>query len=226
MTEISTDFSRFAPASTSTETGAAGREGGVLAQQDFLALLTAQLKNQDPLKPMDNGQFLAQMAQFSTVEGIGEINDTLKTVGEGFWANRVSAAANLLGHSVLVPGGLARPDAEGAIHGAIELSEGASSVTVSYLDPMNDRVLHSTTYGAQQAGQMSFSWTDVPQEIVDARGQVRLSVQAETPDGTQIIPTSVYGKVTSAQGGPTSDGITLEIEDYGTIDSIEVTAFR
>ncbi|WP_368345713.1 flagellar hook assembly protein FlgD [Pelagovum sp. HNIBRBA483] len=226
MTEISTDFSRFAPASTATDTGSAGREGGVLAQQDFLALLTAQLKNQDPLKPMDNGQFLAQMAQFSTVEGIGEMNDTLKAVGEGFWANRVSAAANLLGHSVLVPGGLARPDAEGAVHGAIDLPEGAKSVTVSYLDPMTDTVLHTERYGAQTAGQMTFSWTEVPESLVSARGQVRLSVQAETLDGTQIIPTSVYGKVTSAQGGPTSDGITLEIEDYGTIDSIEVTAFR
>ena len=75
-----------------------------LGQEDFLKLMTAQLQNQDPFAPMDNGDFIAQMAQFSTVTGITEINNNLTNLGSKLEPNRVATAAQFLGHSVLVPG--------------------------------------------------------------------------------------------------------------------------
>ena len=72
--------------------------------------MTTQLQNQDPFAPMDNGDFIAQMAQFSTVTGITEINSNLTNLGSKLEPNRVATAAQFLGHSVLVPGQVVSPD--------------------------------------------------------------------------------------------------------------------
>ena len=96
-----------------------------LGQADFLKLMTTQLQNQDPFSPMDNGDFIAQMAQFSTVTGITEINNNLSNIGSKLEPNRVATAAQFLGHSVLVPGKRVSPDDNGEIHGLslIHISE-------------------------------------------------------------------------------------------------------
>ena len=80
-----------------------------LGQSDFLKLMTTQLQNQDPFAPMDNGDFIAQMAQFSTVTGIQEINNSITRLVEEFDQARIATASNLLGHSVLVPGSTGKP---------------------------------------------------------------------------------------------------------------------
>ena len=86
-----------------------------LGQEDFLKLMTAQLNNQDPFKPVENEDFIAQMAQFSTVTGITEINSNLNELGEKLAPNRVAVAASFIGHEVLVPGSIARPNEYGTI---------------------------------------------------------------------------------------------------------------
>ena len=77
-----------------------------LGQADFLKLMTTQLQNQDPFAPMDNADFIAQMAQFSTVTGITDMGQTLKGMSDQLQEFRIATASNLLGHSVLVPGNL------------------------------------------------------------------------------------------------------------------------
>ena len=78
-----------------------------LGQADFLKLMTTQLQNQDPFAPMENAEFIAQMAQFSTVTGITEISESLKGMSDQLSEFRIATAANMLGHSVLVPGSTA-----------------------------------------------------------------------------------------------------------------------
>ena len=92
-----------------------------LGQEDFLKLMTTQLQNQDPFAPMENGEFIAQMAQFSTVTGITEMGETLKGLGDKLDEFRIATASDLLGNSVLVPGNKAYPDSKGEIHGVIDL---------------------------------------------------------------------------------------------------------
>ena len=75
-----------------------------LGQEDFLKLMTTQLQNQDPFAPMENGEFIAQMAQFSTVTGITEMGQTLKGLSDKLNEFRIATASDLLGNSVLVPG--------------------------------------------------------------------------------------------------------------------------
>ena len=105
-----------------------------LGQSDFLKLMTTQLQNQDPFAPMDNGDFIAQMAQFSTVTGIQEMNTSIgKLVGE-FDQARIATASNLLGHSVLVPGNIGRADENGELHGVLDLPDSTILTQLTYRD--------------------------------------------------------------------------------------------
>ena len=103
-----------------------------LGQSDFLKLMTTQLQNQDPFAPMDNGDFIAQMAQFSTVTGIQEVNNSIGQLVEEFDQARIATASNLLGHSVLVPGNIGRADEEGQLHGVLDLPEQTFMTQLTY----------------------------------------------------------------------------------------------
>ncbi len=215
-----------AAATTSAATATSAATTNALGQQDFLTLMLAQLKNQDPLNPMENGEFLAQLAQFSTVSGIEKVNDTLESLGEGMRDFRISTAANLLGHEVLVPGNIARAGKDGSINGVVDLPRAASSVTISYSDANTGTLLHTESYAAQSAGLMGFSWSGLPQSMVEARSPIRVTVSATSDTGTAQVGPSVFAKVLSARNGANGADLTLQIEDYGALNALEVEAFR
>ena len=96
MISLNTTTGTLATNTTSTAAATSAAASSALGQQDFLTLMLAQLKNQDPLQPMENGEFLAQLAQFSTVGGIEKVNDTLASLGDVMRDFRVATAANLL----------------------------------------------------------------------------------------------------------------------------------
>jgi len=72
-----------------------------LGQQDFLELMITQFKNQDPFEPMDNGDFLGQLAQFSTVSGIESLNQGFAGLSESMQSDQILQAASLVGHTIL-----------------------------------------------------------------------------------------------------------------------------
>ena len=122
-----------------------------LGQSDFLKLMTTQLQNQDPFAPMDNGDFIAQMAQFSTVTGIEDMNASLGKLVEEFDQARIATASNLLGHSVLVPGNIGRPDDEGELHGVLDLPEATISTQLNYVDADTNNSLFKEDLGPRAA---------------------------------------------------------------------------
>ncbi|NEX45247.1 flagellar hook assembly protein FlgD [Pseudotabrizicola algicola] len=197
-----------------------------LGQQDFLTLLTAQMKNQDPLNPMDNAQFMGQMAQFSTVAGIERVNDTLMGFGSVMRDMRLSAASNMLGQSVLVPGTVAQPDKDGAIRGAVEVQAPVQSMVISYSDARSGTLLHTQTLGPQAAGRAAFEWTDLPPNLAATRSPVRITIDA-MQNGEQVpLDPQVYARVLSASAGTGGDDITLQVEGFGAINMLEIDAFR
>ncbi len=201
--------------------------GDDLGQEDFLQLMTAQLQNQDPFAPMENGDFIAQMAQFSTVSGIEEINTNLTSLSDEMRQTRIATASTLLGQSVLVPGTMARPDDKGEIHGVFELPQAASASRVSYTDAISGELLHNQDLGPQGTGLVGFSWTDIPAQFRDTNRQIKVNVAADTGRGMEDMGPSVYARVVSASSfGDSSETPTLEVEDYGTIDASTVSRIR
>ena len=196
-----------------------------LGQADFLKLMTTQLQNQDPFAPMDNADFIAQMAQFSTVTSITDMGETLKGMSDQLQEFRIATASNLLGHSVLVPGNLARPDENGEIHGVVDLPSSASTSNIRFTNEQGE-ILHQVDMGAQPRGLVGFSWLDIPNEILEAGDAIRVEAYADTGNGLEAVSPSVFADVLAATTGNGSDGVQLDIRDYGTISAAEVIKFR
>jgi flagellar basal-body rod modification protein FlgD len=196
-----------------------------LGQADFLKLMTTQLQNQDPFAPMDNADFIAQMAQFSTVTGITDMGQTLKSMSDQLQEFRIATASNLLGHSVLVPGNLARPDENGEIHGVVDLPSSASMSNIRFTNEQGE-ILHQVDMGAQPRGLVGFSWLDIPSEILEAGDAIRVEAYADTGNGLEAVSPSVFADVLAATTGNGRDGVQLDVRDYGTISAAEVIKFR
>jgi flagellar basal-body rod modification protein FlgD len=142
-----------------------GLLGGAAAKKDeaqdindrFLKLLVAQMKNQDPLNPLDNAQVTSQMAQINTVTGINNLNTTVGKLLEQFTGLQALQAAQLAGRDVLVSGNRLQVGAEGPGIGAVELASGASSVEVDIRDA-NGLLVRTLDLGALDAGTTRLNW--------------------------------------------------------------------
>ena len=196
-----------------------------LGQSDFLKLMTTQLQNQDPFAPMENAEFIAQMAQFSTVTGITEMGTELKGIAEQLGEFRIATAANLLGNSVMIPGNYARPDAQGEIHGMLDLPSASGVTNLTFSNVAGD-VLHHMELGPQAAGLVGFAWQDVPQSVLEGGDAIRIEAFADMGEGMKSLTPSVYAEILAASTGDPTTGVMLDVRDYGSIPAAEITKFR
>jgi flagellar basal-body rod modification protein FlgD len=191
------------PATTGTTQVGAG--AGAMNQNDFLRLMTTQLTTQDPFNPVDNTQMVAQMAQFSQVAGIAEMNRSLQTIATSLGGSRLSDAASWIGHSMLVESDVATPLRDGTYGGEFSLPVGADAVTVSFQDA-NGAVVHTETMGATAAGNVAVTWDgkNAAGEYV-AGGPLRMIVTAtkngQTSNAATATWTSIGGIQSPAAGG-------------------------
>ena len=211
----------------SSQTEAQKAKSDTLGQSDFLKLMTTQLQNQDPFAPMDNGDFIAQMAQFSTVTGIQEINNSIGKLVEEFDQARIATASNLLGHSVLVPGDTGLPDEDGQLHGVLDLPDRTLMTELSYLDAETGEVLHSEDMGPLAAGLVGFSWVNIPQSILDEGKRIKIRAMIDTGEGPEQLSPSIYSKVVSASVSSGEDKqVLLNVEGYGDLNVTSAVNFR
>ncbi len=196
-----------------------------LGQADFLKLMTTQLQSQDPFAPMENGDFIAQMAQFSTVTGITEMGQSLKDLSAQLGEFRVAMASSLLGQQVLVPGNIARASIDGNVSGVIDLPAAAQKVIIQFSDEQG-KILKNLDLGAQNAGLVGFAWDELPAEIRDADLPVFVDAYADIGKGLEEISSSVFARVLAAGLDQSRGEVNLDVRDYGTISTSDVLKFR
>lgn len=178
----------------------------------FLKLLVAQMRNQDPMNPMENAEVTSQLAQISTVRGIESLNKSM----EGFTATNtqsaVLAAVNLIGKKVLAPG--ERFEFAGTGKGetrlGFELQGKADRVQIDILDDRG-QVVYQHTMSNLDAGNHSLSWdgTDAKGQSL-AGGMYRLQVTAV--DGKTDVKNSTLVPVTVTGVAQTATGALLELD--------------
>ena len=191
-----------------------------LGQSDFLKLMTTQLQNQDPFAPMDNGDFIAQMAQFSTVTGIEEMNSSLGKLVEEFDQARIATASNL-------PGNIGRPDQNGELYGVLDLPEATIKTELIYRDADTNSELFRDELGPKGSGLVGFKWDDIPQEILENNKRIKIEAWIDSGNGPEQLSPSIYSKVISASvGAGDSKQVLLNIEDYGELDVSSAVNFR
>jgi flagellar basal-body rod modification protein FlgD len=142
------------PATTPTDSVSADTD-------KFMTLLVTQLKNQDPLNPLDNAQITSQLAQLSTVTGVNKLNTTLESLKASYQSSEAMSATNLIGHGVLVDGNYADLTGGKSILG-VQLATPADSVQVVITDPRTGKDVQTIDLGAQQAGTVPLAWDGVP----------------------------------------------------------------
>ena len=192
-----------------------------LGQEEFLELMTAQLQNQDPMKPMESGEFLTQIAQFSTVEGVGDLNEAFATLSQSLVSNQALQAANLVGRSVLAPTGLAALSEGGTISGAVDLPAASNDVAVNVYD-QSGQLVRRLDLGSQAAGSASFQWDGLRDDGQFAPpGTYFVSAEASVDGRTEAVDTLLESRVRSVTLS-NSGGLLLDLEGVGSLDFSEV----
>ena len=188
-----------------------------LGQTDFLELMVAQLQNQDPFKPMENGDFLGQMAQFSTVNGLQELNDKFSGLSASISGDQALQAASLIGRDVLVAQDNFSLNNAGDSAGLAFVADGASSVVVDIHDA-GGQLVRSINVQSSSGGVQRLSWDglDASGEEVNA-GSYRVSARQATAAGEVALPVMVAGQIDAvALGG--ADGTRLRTAQLGEIN--------
>ena len=196
-----------------------------LGQEDFLKLMTTQLQNQDPFAPMENAEFIGQMAQFSTVTGIAEMGQALKSISSQLKEFRIATASNMLGSSVMIPGNYARIDSDNEIHGMVDLPKASAQTEIRFTDATGN-ILHTKQLGAQASGLMGFSWEDIPSEIANKNEPLRIEAFADFGSGMESLTPSIFAEVLAASTGDETQGVVLDVRDYGEVLASDVQKFR
>ena len=187
------------------------------AQSKFLTLLTEQLKNQDPLNPMDNAQMTSQLAQISTVDGIEKLNTTLTSMLSNSQSNDVLQAAALVGQGVMVSGsGLTL--ASSKAYGGFELPSAADKVSVSIKDASGTEV-RKMELGAYDAGVHNFAWDGLSNSGAQAvDGKYTMTVTATRGD-TTLKPTALQLGTVNSVLRTSSGSVSLDV-GTGTLVSL------
>ena len=198
--------------------------GGTLAsstadesQDRFLKLLVTQMRNQDPMNPMDNAQVTTQLAQISTVGGIDKLNNSLSAMSSAMSATQ---NASLIGRNVVVSSDLVRLGSTGPVTVGVELAGAADKVGVAIQDA-SGRTVRSLSFGALPQGTSTFEWdgrNDAGERV--AAGDYSLRLNATNASRAVVASGLVAGYVDSVtmQGGSSL----LNLRGLGAADVSQV----
>lgn len=180
-------------------------------QDRFLTLLVTQLKNQDPLNPMDNAEVTSQIAQLSTVNGIQQLNNTLLALTGQMDMSQSLQAAGLIGKDILYPGEQIKVGAGGASTPfGIDLMSGAATATVTIHDN-SGRVVYTHDMGPRDAGVYPLNWDGKDTAgVVVPEGAYTVSIEAADANGKPVSAESLTaGSINSI--AYTAEGLKLNL---------------
>lgn len=173
-------------------------------RDNFMTLLVTQLRNQDPLNPMENNEMTSQLAQINTVSGIESLNDTMQTINGQIEAAKTMQASALIGRAVLVPGDRILVGGEGEVGATpfgLELNVPAESVKVNIFNA-SGMLVRRMDLGNVGSGPQSFSW------------------DGKMDDGTSA-PAGAYNFTVEATNG--DEQVTSERFNYAQVIAVSMT---
>lgn len=187
-----------------------------LGQDEFLTLMLAQIKAQDPMKPMENAEFITQMAQFSTVTGVQDLNTAFNDLAGALQVNQGLQAATLVGRNAMVEANTINYEQGSPQMGAIALGSSASDVRVQVTDASGS-LIREIHLGDQPVGLSNFEWDGLNEQGQPvASGRYSFTAVAATDDGQTALPTYLAGEVGRVTLNSTG-GAYLELNGLGTV---------
>lgn len=197
-----------------------------LGQAEFLDLMVAQLKNQDPFKPLENGDFIAQMAQFSAVTGLDKLQNSFDTLANSLQSNQALQASTLVGRSVLVPSSQAVLSPQGNVKGILELPQSTPNVSIAILD-QSGALVKNIELGGHAAGEVPFVWDGTNNSGAKMPpGSYQVVAEGQGTDSRFSVGTLVTALVESVNIGNGGQKLTLNLQDMGQVDFSQVREIK
>lgn len=191
-------------------------------QNRFMTLLVTQMRNQDPLNPMDNAQVTSQMAQLSTVTGIDKLNSTVETMIANLQSGQSYQATNMIGHHVFYDGNIVRNNGTGGMLG-IDLPNGADKVVISITDGAGSTI-RTINMGANQPGTATLSWDGTDDKgMMTPNGSYKFNVKATIGTSNVSANTLSFAQVGSISNE--SAGLKLNLDSGEKISTNAVKEF-
>lgn len=203
--------------------GGAGRDR--LQQDDFLKLMTAQMANQDPFKPLDSGDFMTQIAQFGSVQGIQDLQKSFSEFANAMVPNQALQSASLVGRKVYVPTAAGQLNAQG-LGGAVELPVSSPEVTVKIYNGAGELV-KTLALGAKQGGLVDYRWDGTTDAGNPAPpGNYKIRAEALISGSNTGLDHFAEATVDSVTMGTATTPPLLNLAGLGSVGLYQVRAIR
>ncbi|BCE01867.1 flagellar hook assembly protein FlgD [Marinicellulosiphila megalodicopiae] len=193
-----------------------------MGRDQFLELMIAQLNNQNPLEPKENGDFIAQLAQFSTVEGIESMGTSLDDMSANFKSNQAIQASSLVGKHVTIEG---KTDTDlnwgEYIYGSVEIPAGMDNLHLQIINEKGDKV-EDISLGYQSNGESRFIWNGAQLEFNDDMIDIDLS-KLETDEEGRPIPHAEGNYQFKLVGTSEGQQQEMAISMSARVDSVSIT---
>jgi len=206
-----------------SSSGSAKSKTQTLGQDEFLKLMTTQMTHQDPTKPMDNAQFLSQMAQFGTVSGIQDLQQSFKDFSASISSDQALQATSLVGRTVSIPTDEITLGIGKTIKGFVDLPASSPSVNLRILDSNGD-VIRSQSLGEQSSGTVSFTWDgNNDKGNLAPPGSYKIQVEALMNGENTALQTNIQDKVNSVSMGNDSHGLQVNLAGLGSVNFSKIS---
>jgi len=193
-----------------------------LEQEDFFKLLTEQLNMQDPSKPVENDQMIAQMTSFTMAEGISGLADRFDQFASDMTSNQALQASTMVGRKVLVPTDQANLESGAGVTGMIATPQTAQNVKINIKDGTG-AVVRTINMGDLPQGTKEFEWDGKMSNGQEApAGNYSFSVNANVGGQTEELPIQMHARVQSVSTGG-DRGVVLNLKGLGGIKLSDVS---
>ncbi|MBV7314773.1 flagellar hook assembly protein FlgD [Shewanella sp. NIFS-20-20] len=196
-----------------------------LTQEDFFSLLSQQLSMQDPFKPVENDQMIAQMASFSTVDGIAKLNEEIVNLNSVMTSSQALQASGLVGQKVLIPSSSTHVSVEEPDVKAVVTTPSAIKDIVVRVEDDKGQLVTSFNVDGSAGGNIDFGWDgkNSKGELV-AAGNYVFKASGKVDGKSQELPVSSYAHVTSVSLGNATTGAILNLKGIGGVKLGDVLA--
>jgi len=193
-----------------------------LGQSEFLKLMTTQLNNQDPMKPMEGGEFFSQIAQFSSVAGIQELQNTFSKVADAMFSGQALQASSLVGRSVMIESPYAQLRKDSMIEGAVELPSSSDNVIINVYKNSGELV-KSIEMGPQKRGVIEYGWDGSINNGTKADpGEYIVKAEARYGRESYSMETWIKERIDSVTLGDGLQAISLNMADDSEVNLSQI----
>lgn len=197
-----------------------------LKQEDFFKLLTQQLAYQDPFKPVENDQMIAQMSSFTTADGINNLNKQFENMNALMSSSQALQASSLVGQSVLVQSPVGYQGAGEGFRSMVNLPSNTTNMVVR-IENSSGQVVRTYNLGEQSAGNIEINWDGKGDDgSTLPAGHYKIAAYAQQNGKNEQLPSAVYARVDSVTLGTSAETMALNLQGLGAVrlsDVIEVS---